>query len=202
MALDAGDETAGAILRGLELLTKGQLDPAATQFNAAIRSAPDSALASFYLGACYAAAGRDRDALTNWERARAAHLAIPGLPVVTAEAYLRLGQPAQAVDPLTEALGAQPQNDSVRKSLAIAQSTLGRHDQAYATIEPYLQRNSADPDALMVALLAIYQIHAQGKSVGSPDQDLARAAAYAKAYAAANGPNQALVEKWLQFLAR
>jgi VWFA-related protein len=200
MALDAGDQTAGAMLRGLELLTKGQLDPAATQFNAATRSAPDSALASFYLGACYAAAGRDRDALTNWERAHAAHLAIPELPVLIADAYLRLGQPAQAVDPLTEALGTEPQNDSVRKSLAIAESTLGRHDQAYATIEPYLQRNGADPDALMVALLAIYQIHAQGKSLGSPDQDRAKAAAYAKAYAAANGPNQALVGKWLQFL--
>src|SRR5205085_5038393 len=68
MALDAGDQTAGALLRGLEFLTKGQLDPAATQFGVALRSAADSPLASFYLGACYAAAGRDRDALTNWER--------------------------------------------------------------------------------------------------------------------------------------
>ena len=198
--MPAIDQTAGAMLRGLEFLTKGQLDPAATQFGVALRSAPDSALASFYLGACYAAAGRDRDALTNWERAKAAHLAMPALPVVIAEAYLRLGQPAQAVGPLSEALGTQPQNDSVRKSLAIAQSTLGRHDQAYATIAPYLEKNATDPDALMVALQAIYQVHAQGKSLGSPDQDLARAAAYAKAYAAANGPNQALVEKWLQFL--
>src|SRR5439155_13723318 len=77
MALDAGDPAAGAILRGLELLTKGQLDPAATQFSVALRNAPDSALASFYLGACYAAAGKDREALTSWERARAAQLPVP-----------------------------------------------------------------------------------------------------------------------------
>ena len=57
-----------------------------------------------------------------------------------------------------------------------------------------------DTDALMVALHALYQAHADGKSLGTPDQDLARAAAYAKAYAAAKGPNQPLVEKWVQFL--
>ena len=101
---------------------------------------------------------------------------------------------------LSEALSQQPQNDSVRKSLAIVQSTLGRHEQAYATVEPYLEKNAADADALMVALQAIYQVHADGKSIGSPDQDRAKAALYAKAYAAANGPSQALVEKWLQFL--
>src|SRR5205085_2706031 len=82
--------------------------------------------AAFYLGACYAAAGRDRDALTNWERARANQLQIPSLPVIIAEAYLRLGQPAQALAPLSDALARQPQNDAVRKSLAIAQSTLGQ----------------------------------------------------------------------------
>jgi tetratricopeptide (TPR) repeat protein len=200
MALDAGDQAAGAMLRGLELLTKGQLDQAATQFTAAQRSAPDSALAAFYLGACYAAAGKDREALTNWERARTAHLVMPVLPFVIGDAYLRLGEPGQAVGPLSEALSAQPQNDPLRKSLAIAQFGLGQYDQAYATIEPYLERNATDADALMVALQAIYQAHAQGKSVGTPDQDRVRAAAYAKAYAAANGPNQALVEKWLEFL--
>jgi hypothetical protein len=53
----------------------------------------------------------------------------------------------------------------------------------------------------MVALQAIYQIHADGKTIAAPEQDNAKAIQYAKAYAAANGPSQALVEKWLQFLA-
>ena len=77
---------------------------------------------------------------------------------------------------------------------------LGQHEQAYATVTPYLERNAADADALMVALQAIYQVHAEGKSIGSPEQDNAKAVLYAKAYAAANGPSQALVDKWLQFL--
>jgi Flp pilus assembly protein TadD len=59
------------------------------------------------------------------------------LPEVIAEAYLRLGQPAQALAPLSEALTRQPQNDPLRKNLAIAQSTLGQHEQAYTTIAPH-----------------------------------------------------------------
>ena len=200
MALDAGDQAAGAVLRGLELLSRKQLDPAATQFGVALRSAPDSALASFYLGACYAAAGKDREAITNWDRARVANAPVPSIGVIIAGAWIRLGQPGQAVAPLADALARQPQDDAVRKDLAIAQSRTGQHPEAYATIAPYLARNESDADALMVALQAIYQAHAEGKSIETPEQDRAKAVEYARAYAAANGPNQALVDKWLQFL--
>ena len=84
--------------------------------------------------------------------------------------------------------------------LAIAQSRVGQHQDAYATITPFLAKNQSDTDALMVALQAIYQVHAEGKSIDSADQDKAKAVEYARAYAAAKGPNQALVDKWLQFL--
>jgi predicted Zn-dependent protease len=136
----------------------------------------------------------------TWERAKPVQATIPALSMVMGQAHLRLGEPGQAVEPLSEALSANPKNDSLRKSLGITLSTLGRHDQAYDTIEPFLQRNGSDTDALMVALQAIYQVHAAGKSIGSPEQDQARAEAYAKAYTEAKGPNQALVQKWLQFL--
>src|SRR4029077_1610328 len=109
MALDAGDQSAGAILRGLDFLNKGQIAPAATQFGVALRNAPDSALASFYLGACYAAAGRDREALTSWQRARAASVPLPAVDEVLAEAWLRLGEPGQAVGPLAEVLAKRPE---------------------------------------------------------------------------------------------
>ncbi|HEV3215943.1 MAG TPA: VWA domain-containing protein [Vicinamibacterales bacterium] len=200
MALDAGDQAAGAMLRGLEFLSKGQLDPAATQFGVALRNAPDSPLAGFYLGACYAAAGKDREAITNWDRARAANVPVPAIGAIIGEAWIRLGQPGQAIAPLADALARQPQNDALRKDLAIAQSRTGQHPEAYATIAPYLARNENDTDALIVALQAIYQAHAEGKSIGTADEDKAKAVEYAHAYAAAKGPNQALVDKWLQFL--
>jgi tetratricopeptide (TPR) repeat protein len=202
MALDAGDQAAGSIFRGLELLSKGQLDPAANQFGVALRNAPDAPLASFYLGACYAAAGRDREAVSAWERARAAQLQLPGMQVVLAEGWLRLGRPADALAPLREALEQQPQNEHVRKNLAIAQSHLGLHEQAYPTIKPFLEKNPNDVDGLMVALQALYQVHAEGKTIESAEQDKVQAATYAKAYASANGPLLPLVEKWAEFLSR
>jgi VWFA-related protein len=202
MALEAGDQTAGSILRGLELLMKGDLNPAANQFGVALRNAPDAPIASFFLGACYAAAGRDKEAVAAWERARAAKLQLPALQLVIADAWLRLGQPADALEPLRQALERQPQDDDIRRNLAVAQSHLGLHEQAYPTIVQYLDRNPSDPDALMIALHALYQIHIEGKTIGSADEDKAKAAAYARAYAAAKGPQAALVEKWAEYLSR
>lgn len=202
MALDAGDQAAGSLFRGLELLSKGQLDQAANQFGVALRNAVDAPLASFYLGACYAAAGRDREAVSAWERARAAQLQLPGMQVMLADAWLRIGQPANALEPLRLALEREPENDPVRKNLAVAQSHLGLHEQAYPTIVPYLERNPTDVDALLVALHALYQVKVEGKTIGSPEQDKARAAVYARAYAAAKGPQLPLVEKWADFLSR
>jgi VWFA-related protein len=202
MALDAGDQSAGSIFRGLELLSKGQLDPAANQFGVALRNAPDTPIASFYLGACYAAAGRDREAVAAWERARAAQLQLPGMQAILANAWLRLGQPAQAVEPLREALEREPQNDQLRKNLAVAQSQLGLHEQAYPIITPFLERNPSDADALLVALHALYQVHVEGRTIGSAEQDKAQAATYARAYAAAKGTQLPLVEKWADFLSR
>ena len=202
MALDAGDQAAGSLLRGLELLMKGQLDPAANQFGVALRNAPDVPLASFYLGVCYAAAGRDKEAVAAWERARAAQLTLPAMQLVLADGWLRLGQASQALEPLRAALERQPDNDNVRKNLAIAQSHLGLHELAYPTIGPYLERHGTDVDALLVALHALYQVHSEGKTLDSAEQDKARAATYARAYAAAKGPHAALVEKWAEFLSR
>ena len=53
----------------MEYLSKGQLDQAATQFGVALRNPSDSPLASFYLGVCYAAAGKDEQALAKLDEA-------------------------------------------------------------------------------------------------------------------------------------
>ena len=202
MALEAGDQTAGSMPRGIELLMKGDLNPAANQFGVALRNAPDAPIASFFLGACYAAAGRDKEAVAAWERARAAKLPLPALQVILADGWLRLGQPADALAPLREALERQPQDDDIRRNLAIAQSHLGLHEQAYPTIVPFLDRHSNDADALMIALHALYQLHVEGKTIGTAEEDRARAAAYARAYADAKGLQLALVEKWAAFLSK
>ena len=44
------------------------------------------------------------------------------------------GQPADAIEPLRLALERQPQDDNIRRNLAIAQSHLGLHGAAYPTM--------------------------------------------------------------------
>ena len=99
-------------------------------------------------------------------------------------------------------LQGEPQNDTIRRNLAVAQSQLGLHEEAYPTITPYLDKNPADVDALMVALYALYQVRTEGKTLGSAAEDKAKASQYARAYADAKGPHAALVEKWAEFLSR
>jgi hypothetical protein len=90
----------------------------------------------------------------------------------------------------------------VRKNLAVTQSHLGFHEEAYPTIVPFLETHPADPDALLVALHALYQLRVEEKVIASPDEDRQRAAQYARAYEAAKGPLLPLVSKWAEFLAR
>ena len=148
MALDAGDQNAGSLLRGVELFMKGQLDPAANQFNVVLRNPADAPLAWFYLGACYAAAGRDKEAVTAWERARAAKAPLPGLQLVLADGWLRLGQPAQAIEPLRVTLQREPQNDDDQTQSCGCAVPARPAREAYPTITPYLEKNPADVDAL------------------------------------------------------
>jgi hypothetical protein len=54
----------------------------------------------------------------------------------------------------------------------------------------------------LIALHALYQVRVEGKTMGSAQDDKAKAALYAKAYVATNGPHAALVEKWADFLTK
>ena len=113
------------------------------------------------------------------------------------DALLRLGDAALALDPLREALSRWPDDDGIRRRLAIAHATIGQHDEALSTIEPYLPRHASDHEALLVAIQAIYEAHLAGHAVVSAEQDHERLRRYADAYAAANGPHQALVSSYL-----
>jgi len=202
MALEGGDQTTGAFLRGLEVLMKGQLDPAAVQFDVALKTAPAFFPAAFYLGACYAAAGKDKEAVAAWERVRASQPQFPLLSRFMGYARLRLDQdqPDQALELLQDALTRQPQDADLRKNLGIIHAVAGQHDKAYATLTPYLTANPADQDALLIVVQGIYLTHAAGGSIESPESDRTQAAKYAQAYIAAKGPYEALMTKWMAFL--
>ncbi len=169
------------------------MNDAATQFRTTLQS--DARLGSiwFYLGACYAAAGRDQQAAAFWRNLSFDDMMPAEVYRITADLWLSLGDTATAIPPLRDALGHWPEADELRRRLGVAYALAGQPADAVTTLDPYLERTASDHETLLVAMRALYDAHAAGGSVGSPEDDQARASRYAKAYAAAGGPDQALV---------
>ena len=199
-AFDAGDQLAASFLRGLELFAKGDLTPAATQFVAALRIDPQFAPASFYLGACYAAGGHDREAMTAWRTALLAAEKTPVVYAALADAVFRVGDEQLAIAPLRDAMSAWPGDDELRRRLAMAYALTAQYEDALATVEPYLTRHAGDHEALLVAAHSIYAARVAGQPLLGGDEDRARLTTYARAYAIAKGPHEALVTSWAAFV--
>jgi VWFA-related protein len=191
-AFEAGEQAAASFLRGLELFTKGQLDQAATHLNAAAGPRRDFFPAAFYLGACFAAAGRDRDAAAIWQMAVAAAPPVPAAYVMLADARFRDGHPEAAVPALQAAHTRWPDDDAIGRRLALAYTMTGEHAKALEVLHGYLSRNPADQDALFAAVMAFYETSA-GRPLSASDH--AQLTRYATAY---RGPRKALVSKYVE----
>ena len=99
---------------------------------------------------------------------------------------MRLGDPQQAIAPLAEAVTKWPEDDQVRRRLALAYAAVPQHKDALATIEPYLAKHPADHEALLIATHAIYVSTLQGQPLVGVREDRERMDKYARAYAAAS----------------
>jgi len=198
----AQDRLSVAFLAGLALLGKGDLEPAATQFRAALRLADDFLPAAFYLGACYAAGGRDSEAVGAWQTALVTESDARIVYDVLADALLRLGDAEQALAILSEARGRWPDDGGFLPRLAAAQAMLERRGEALATLEAYLKGHEKDAEAAALAIRLIYEAHAAGRVAKSAAADRELAEKYRELYRAAGGANQALVDRWVAFIAR
>ena len=198
-ALDAlanGDQPAAQFFRGLDLLTKGEQEKAATQFQIAAGPRREYFPAAFCLGALFAGAGRDQDAAGIWQ------LAIGKAPrpsfvyTVFADARLRSGQPGSVIDVLRPAFEREPGDDQIGKRLAMAYVMTGRFADAVPVLDAYLAKHPSDADALFSAIMAQYEIASRAK-VGLSSVERAKLTRYARAY---KGPQEALVAKYLDAL--
>lgn len=192
-AFEAGDQTAAAFLRGVELYSKGQLDQAMTQLQIAAGPRRDFFPAALLLGASLAATGRDRDAAGVWQMALGSEPRAPLVYAMTADARLRDGQAQSAIDILKPAYDRQPMNDELGKRLAMAYVMTSRYADAVPILDGYLSRNPSDQDLLAVAVLAQYELFRAGQTLSNVDR--AKLRRYSAAY---KGPDAALVEKYLQ----
>jgi len=195
-ALAHGDQAAAQFLRGLDLFLKGQHNQAATQLQAAAGPRREYFPAAFYLGACFAAAGRDRDAAGVWQLA-IGQGSRPSLAyTLFADARLREGQASSVIDVLRPALARTPDDAEIAKRLALAYVITGRYSEALPVLDAYLVKHPADHDALFSAIMARYEVAARA-NVSLSDVELAKLTKYARAY---KGPQQALVAKYLDAL--
>ncbi len=198
---EAGQERLSVpFLKGLALFGRGELEPAAAQFREALRVDSEFLPAAFYLGACYAAGGRDREAAGAWQTSLVSESSARIVYDVLADALLRLGDGKQAEVILREAIGQWPDDDRFVPRLSAAEALQQRGAEALVTLEPYLDQHPADANAWFLAMRILYDAHARGGVVTTQAEDAARAAKYAGAYKATGGARLALVDRWAAFI--
>jgi tetratricopeptide (TPR) repeat protein len=191
-AFNEGDLVVGAFLSGVDLFSKGELDEAADQLQAAAGPRREFFPAAFFLGACYAAAGRDQDAAGTWQLALGKEARPTSAYVVAADARLRIGQAQSAIDILKPAFDRAPTNDDLARRLATAYAMGNRHSDALTVLDAYLLRHPDDQDMLFVAIVSQYEAVRGGQILSNIDRD--KIQKYAAAY---QGPNRTLVDKYL-----
>lgn len=195
-AFVAGDQGAAAFLKGLDWYAKGDLAQAATQLQIAAGPRREFFPAAFYLGASFAASGRDRDAAGVWQLALGTQPRPALVYALLADARVRDGQPAAAIEILLPAVRRTPGDDALTRRLASAYLMTGQYANALPLLDKQLSRDPADQDAIFAAVFAQYQISTrEGITLSAGDQ--AKLAGYVRAYRGADLP---LLQKYLATL--
>jgi VWFA-related protein len=190
------DGLAAVFLKGLLSLSRSDLKGAEARFREALRMDSEFLPAAFYLGACLAAAGRDREAAGAWQTSLITESNAPFVYTLLGDALLRLRDVEQAIDVLTEARTLWPTDAEVGVRLATALVRANKHADALKVLQPYLDAHPADQDWLFLAMRALYEARTAKRVIDTPEADKARFIKYADAYAAVKGPQQALVDQW------
>jgi VWFA-related protein len=195
------DSAETAFLRGLALYAKGELNPAANAFKAALRQDPELLPALLYLGACYAAAGQDREAAGAWQTLMVDDATPPDVYRLTADALLRQGEADAAAALLDEAVTRWPGTPGLANRLSLARARAGHPAEALAGLVPIVEGTEAGPDDLLLALRLLYELRSGGRAFETPADDADRFRKYAARYAETNGPHGALVARWQKAVA-
>ena len=197
---ETGDDRLAAVfLKGLWSLSTGDLKGAEARFSDALRMDSEFLPAAFYLGACLAAGGHDREAAGAWQTALITESNAPFVYTLLGDALLRVRDLEQAVDVLMEARALWPADDEVGVRLATALVRGNKHAEALKVLQPYLNAHPADQDWLLLAMRALYEARTAKQVIETDAADKTRFVKYAEAYVAAQGPQQALVDQWRRY---
>ncbi len=191
------NEPARSLLRGLSLLSQKQLQPASDAFRQTLRAAPEFFVGAFYIGACYAAGGKDSEAVNAWQTSLVGLEEYPIVFRLIGEALTRMGQIDRAIEALEEASAKWPEDRDLRLRLARAAFDAGRYELVTATVDAGLTRPPVDADLLRLGMQAIFErVTRTTVPEAEGNAALIRLNRYREAYVAAGGPNQSLVNEW------
>ncbi len=192
-AFSAGDQTAAAFLKGLDLFSKGEWAQAATQLQIASGDRREFFPAAFYLGATFAAQGRDRDAAGVWQIALGNVERPMVVYAMVADARLRDGQAQAAIDILKPAYERQPADADIARRLAMAYMVVQRYTDAIPILDATLTRRPTDEEAIVANVVAHYELVRGGQVLSTADTAKLR-----RQVASYKGPDAALLDKYLQ----
>jgi hypothetical protein len=186
------DPATPAMIRGFGLLAGGQLDAAASEFKAAVREAPDLSLALAYVGSCFAAGGMDREAAGAWQTALIEERGVPVLYTLLADAWLRLNDPARALEVLTRAATRWPTDADLKRRRAVTLARAGRRSEALSEVDSLLAASPGDAASACVGFRIALDRSVAG---GVPEEKKRK---YATACAAGEAPESPLAAGWLK----
>ncbi|HSK09934.1 MAG TPA: tetratricopeptide repeat protein, partial [Vicinamibacterales bacterium] len=185
-------------LRGLALFEKGEFQPASNEFRAAIAEAPELLVGAFYLGACYAAGGRDDQAIGAWQTSLAALGRYPAVYRFLGDALIRTGQADRASQLLADAAARWPGEEAFRARMVGAAVEAGRYEQALDHADDLIAGEPDDSSVLFLAMRSAFQALLEGAHIDA-GLLLERMERYRGLYVAAGGLQQPLVEEWVSY---
>jgi VWFA-related protein len=186
-----------AFLEGLMLLSRHQLEPAALAFRDAMRVSADISPAMVYLGACYAAGGKDKEAAAVWRTALIREGDAAPVHRLLAGALLRQGRADLAIDDLSAARTRWPEDEDLARQHVTAALLGGRQIDGMEALDAAIARQADDEPTLALALYMLYLAFEIGEPIEGVSQDRERMLRLAQRYRARGGPAIALVEAWV-----
>jgi VWFA-related protein len=191
---------AAHVVAGLGRMRASDFEGAASDFRAALRLAPDFAPAMVYLGACFAAGGKDREAASAWQTALLRERDSPDVHRLAIEAWLRADRASAAIALARQARALWPGDRSFVRLHALAALSSGRVREGIAIVTEL--GPEADEALLFMGLGALYAAGRAGGPEWNSSRDLPVMRDMRDAYAQAKGRSLSLVDAWLEDLSR
>jgi len=189
-------------LKGLTLLSESQTDrtklgPAETEFKSAMNRSLDFSAPMVYLGASYAASGKDKEAAAIWRTALIKEGDAASLHAMLADAQLRQGRGDLAVDDLAKARGRWPDDEGLKRRYAVSALLSGQRVEGLKTLDELIDSKTDDETSLTVGLLVLYDAFDSHQAIETVELDRVRMLRLADTYRAHGYASQALVDTWV-----